>query len=67
MGEKLGVNNICVPSQEQDVQYYCTFENKPRNRKKISPDVKNYCRGTSMGENLGNTDLQYSLLLLCNA
>lgn len=35
--------------------------------KKFSPNVKNYFRGTSVGENLGNADLQYSLLLLRKA
>jgi hypothetical protein len=38
-----------------------------RNRKQFSPDVKNNFRRTSMGENLGKADQQYSLLLLCNA
>jgi len=43
MGEKESINNICVLSQGQEIQYYYTFEDKSRNRKKIfSPNVKNY-------------------------
>jgi hypothetical protein len=56
-----------VLPEEQEVQDYYLFENKSRNRKTFSPDAENYFRGTSIGENLGNADLQYSLLLLCNA
>jgi len=35
MGEKESINYIRVLSQGQEIQYYYTFENKSRNRKKI--------------------------------
>jgi len=63
---KVSIISVCCHRDKQD-SIITRLRISIGIEKTFSPGVKNYFRGASMGENLGNADLQYTYLLLCNA